>query len=120
MPYTHDQGSTATQEYGVQTISLPDSARKSGVLSPELMAEALAFLHRDGIIILANAIDTDHLDALQTILGPEAEQVAQDPNHHFNFGRETRNMDQAPPLEPELMYKDIWANPAAVAVLKNV
>ena len=120
MPDTLGQASTASQDYGVQTISLPDSARESGVLSPELMAEALTFLHRDGIIILANAIDTDHIDALQAILGPEAEQVAQDPDHHFNFGRETRNMDQAPPLEPELMYKDIWANSAAVAVLKNV
>ena len=110
----------STKGYGIQTISLPDSARESGVLSPELMAEALTFLHRDGIVVLANAIDTDHIDALRAILGPEAEQIAQDPDHHFNFGRETRNMDQAPPLEPELMHKDIWANPAAVAVLKNV
>jgi len=120
MPHNDDQASTPAQGHGIQTISLPDSARKSGVLSPELMAEALTFLHRDGIIILANAIDTNHIDTLQAILGPEAEEVVQDPNHHFNFGRETRNMDQAPPLEPELMYKDIWANPAAVTVLKYV
>jgi ectoine hydroxylase-related dioxygenase (phytanoyl-CoA dioxygenase family) len=120
MPHNDDQASTPAQGHGIQTISLPDSVRESCVLSPELMAEALTFLHRDGIIILANAIDTNHIDALQAILGPEAEQVAQDPNHHFNFGRETRNMDQAPPLEPELMYEDIWANPAAVAILKNV
>ncbi|GAB7333961.1 hypothetical protein MBLNU13_g06068t1 [Cladosporium sp. NU13] len=120
MPYADGQASTPAQEYGVQTISLPDSARESGVLSPELMAEALTFLHRDGIIILANAIDTDHIDDLQAILGPEAEQVAQDPDHHFNFGRETRIMDQAPPLEPELMYKNIWANSAAISILKNV
>ncbi|KAM0708879.1 hypothetical protein Q7P35_002915 [Cladosporium inversicolor] len=120
MSYANGQASAPAQEHGVQTISLPDSARESGVLSPELMAEALTFLHRDGIIILANAIDTKHLDALQAILGPEAEQVAQDPDHHFNFGKETRNMDQAPPLAPELMYQDIWANPLAVAILKNV
>jgi ectoine hydroxylase-related dioxygenase (phytanoyl-CoA dioxygenase family) len=117
MPRVHDQESWKKR---VRTISLSDSARESGRLSPELMAEALTFLHRDGIIILANAIDTHHLDALQAILGPEAEVVAQDPDHHFNFGRETRNMDQAPPLEPEHMYRDVWANPAAVAILKNV
>lgn len=120
MPHTGRQASMPAQGYGVQTISLPDSARASGVLSAELMAEALTFLHRDGIIILSNAIDTNHIDALQAILGLEAEQVAQDPDHHFNFGRETKNMDQAPPLEPELMYRDIWANPAAVAILRNV
>ena len=120
MSHTDGNASTPTKYFGIQTISLPDSARESGVLSPELMAEALTFLHRDGIIILANAIATDHIDTIRAILSPEAEQIAQDPNHHFNFGRETRNMDQAPPLEPELMYTDIWANPAAVAVLKNV
>jgi hypothetical protein len=120
MLYTDGQAFSPGQSSGVQIISLPDSARESGVLSPELMAEALTFLHRDGIIILANAIETSHLDALQAILGPEAEQIAQDPDHHFNFGRETRNMDQAPPLKPELMDRDVWANPAAVAILKNV
>jgi hypothetical protein len=116
MPSAHQQD----QWERVRTIPLADFARESGRLTPETMAEALTFLHRDGIIILDNAIDTDHLDALQAILGPEAEQVANDPDHHFNFGRETRNMDQAPPLEPDLMYRDIWANPAAVAILKNV
>jgi ectoine hydroxylase-related dioxygenase (phytanoyl-CoA dioxygenase family) len=120
MSHTDGQTSISAHEYGVQTIFLPDSARELGILSAELIAEALTFLHRDGIIILANAIDTDHIDALQAILGPEAEQVAQDPDHHFNFGRDTRNMDQAPPLVPELMYRDIWANPAAIAILKNV
>lgn len=105
---------------GLHTLELPDSARKNGAVSPELMAEALTFLHRDGILILANAIDSQHLDSLQAVLGPEAEEVAQDPHHHFNFGKETRNMDQAPPLDPTLMYEDIWANPAAVTILKNV
>lgn len=120
MASANERDATTRMGNGVRTILIPDSARKSGRLSPELMTEALTFLHRDGIIILANAIDTNHLDALQAILGPEAEQIAQDPDHHFNFGKETRNMDQAPPLDPELMYKDIWANPAAIAILKNV
>jgi hypothetical protein len=120
MPPLQEQNHEASQHDGIQTIFIPDSVRESGVLSSELMAEALTFLHRDGLIMLANAIETDHLDALHAILGPEAEEVAQDPDHHFNFGEETRNMDQAPPLEPELMYKDVWANPAAISILKNV
>lgn len=115
-----DKSHTNSIDASVRTIAIPNGCRDTGRLSPELMAEALTFLHRDGIIILANAIDTEHLDALQAVLGPEAEEVAQDPDHHFNFGKETRNIDQAPPLDPELMYKDIWANPAAVAILKNV
>jgi hypothetical protein len=120
MASSNERNHESPQQNNVHTISIPDTGRDSGKVSSELMAEALTFLHRDGIIILANAIDTNHLDALQAILGPEAEQVAQDPDHHFNFGKQTRNMDQAPPLEPELMYEDIWANTAAISILKNV
>jgi len=120
MSSTKQQDRVNCRHNGIQTITIPDEVRSNGTPSPELMAEALTFLHRDGIIILANAIDPAHLDNLQAVLGPEAENVAQDPNHHFNFGKETRNMDQAPPLDPQLMYKDVWANPAAVAILKNV
>jgi hypothetical protein len=120
MPSLQGRNHEAAQYDGIQTIFIPDSVRESGELSSELMAEALTFLHRDGLIILANSISIDHLDALQAILGPEAEEVANDPDHHFNFGKETRNMDQAPPLEPGLMYKDVWANPAAISILKNV
>jgi hypothetical protein len=41
-------------------------------------------------------------------------------NHHFNFGEETCNMDQAPPPTKELMFKDVWCNPFAAAVLAAV
>ena len=78
----------------VHTVRISDSVRSSGNASSELIAEALTYLHRDGIIILENAIDPSHIDALQDLLGPEAEEVAKDPDHHFNFGKETKNMDQ--------------------------
>lgn len=104
----------------VHTVKLSDSVRNSGVASSELIAEALTYLHRDGIIVLANAIDPSHIDALEALLGPEAEEIARDPDHHFNFGKGTKNMDQAPPLIPELMFKDVWANPIACSILKAV
>jgi hypothetical protein len=79
----------------VHTVHIPDSVRSSGNASSELIAEALTYLHRDGIIVLENAIDPSHIDSLQAVLGPEAEEVAKDPDHHFNFGKDTKNMDQA-------------------------
>lgn len=101
-------------------IRISESVRESETATPELIAEAVTHLHRDGIIILENAINTSHLDALSELLGPEAEEVARDPDHHFNFGKETRNMDQAPPLIPDLMFQDVWANPFACSILQNV
>lgn len=102
----------------VHSIHISDSLRASGNALSELIAEAVTYLHRDGIIVLDNAIDSAHIDALQDLLGPEADEVAKDPDHHFNFGKDTKNMDQAPPLIPDLMFKDIWANPVACSILK--
>ena len=104
----------------VHTVAVPDTARCSGIASAELLAEAITYLHRDGIIILENAINSEHLDALNALLEPEAVEIANDPNHHFNFGKQTRNMDQAPPLIPDLMYQDIWANPIVCSVTKAI
>lgn len=104
----------------VRTVRIPESSRISGTATPELIAEAVTYLHRDGIIVLENAIETSHLDALSDLLTPEALEIAKDPDHHFNFGKQTRNMDQAPPLNPDLMFQDVWANPIACSVIKAI
>ncbi|KAK4552579.1 hypothetical protein LTR86_010223 [Recurvomyces mirabilis] len=104
----------------VHRIVIPNDARTHEAVTNDIIAEAVTFLHRDGILILENAIDPSHLEDLAGILTPEAEEIARNQNHHFNFGKETRNMDQAPPLIPSLMYTDIWANPFAVAICSAI
>ncbi|EXJ77545.1 hypothetical protein A1O3_09772 [Capronia epimyces CBS 606.96] len=111
---------TPVYDQEIHTIHIPEDVRKSGQPSLELIAEAAAFLHKDGIIVLDNAIDTAHIDALNAQLAPEALEIANDPDHHFNFGKHTRNMDQAPPPTKALMFKDVWSNPFAAAVLAAV
>lgn len=117
--YTSDDSNTLYDQE-VHTIHIPEEVRQSGKATPELIAESVAFLQKDGIIILDNAIDPAHLNTLNDILSREATEIANYPNHHFNFGKETRNMDQAPPVRQELMFKDVWCNPFAAAVLANV
>jgi ectoine hydroxylase-related dioxygenase (phytanoyl-CoA dioxygenase family) len=104
----------------IHMVHISDSTRQSGRATNELIAEAIAFLHRDGIVVLENAIDTSHLDTLNAILSKEALDLATDPDHHFNFGKETQNIDQAPPPQLGLMFKDIWCNPFAAAVLSGI
>ncbi|KIV78624.1 hypothetical protein PV11_06257 [Exophiala sideris] len=111
---------TPMHDQEVHTIHIPENVRKSGKPNLGLIAEAAAFLHKDGIIVLDNAIDTEHVDILNAQLSAEALKVASDPDHHFNFGKHTRNMDQAPPPTKELMFKDIWCNPFAAAILAAV
>ncbi len=111
---------TPVYDQDIHTIHITEDVRQSGNASLELIAEGAAFLHKDGIIVLDNAIDTAHVDTLNAKLSPEALEIAADPGHHFNFGKQTRNMDQAPPPTKELMFKDIWCNPFAAAILAAV
>ena len=104
----------------IHTVVISEDVRRSGQATSEVVAEAVAFLHKDGIVILENAIDTAHIDTLNDMLSKEAIEIAADPDHHFNFGRETRNMDQAPPPRKDLMFKDIWCNPFAAAVCAGI
>ena len=104
----------------VHTVHIPEHVRQSSKATNEIIAESAMFLHKDGIIILENAIDTAHLDTLNDILSPEALEIAQYPNHHFNFGKATRNMDQAPPPTKDLMFKDVWCNSFVAAALAAV
>lgn len=104
----------------IHAIHIPEAIRKTGIATNELIAEAIAFLHRDGIILLENVIDATHLDALNAVLSKEALEIAADPDHHFNFGKETQNMDQAPPPTRELMFNDVWCNPFAAAILAGM
>ncbi|KAG0652169.1 dioxygenase [Hyphodiscus hymeniophilus] len=104
----------------IHKIIIPEEVRQNGKATNEIIAEGISFLHRDGIVVLENAIDTAHLDTLNALLSKEALEIAQDPDHHFNFGKETRNMDQAPPPRKDLMFKDVWCNPFAAAILAGV
>lgn len=111
---------TPPSDQEIHTIHIPEDVRKSGVPTLDLIAEGAAFLHKDGIIVLDNAIDVAHIDTLNAKLSPEALEIANDPDHHFNFGKHTRNMDQAPPPTKTLMFKDLWCNPFAAAILAAV
>jgi ectoine hydroxylase-related dioxygenase (phytanoyl-CoA dioxygenase family) len=104
-------------DQSVHTIRISEETRLSGKPTLDIIAEGAAFLHRDGIVVLENAIDTVHIDILNAKLSKEALEVAQKPDWHFNFGKETLNMDQAPPPTKDLMFKDVWCNPFAAAIL---
>ncbi|RDW69909.1 putative phytanoyl-dioxygenase family protein [Coleophoma crateriformis] len=106
------------------TIPLSDRERIDQTISVDHVAVALSALHRDGIVCLANAVDLEHIDLLNSILSAEAEEMAQLPTTHFNDtgGRErqTGNMSQGPPLQPDLMFQDIWANGPATTVISSL
>ncbi|KAF2094709.1 phytanoyl-CoA dioxygenase family protein [Rhizodiscina lignyota] len=115
MPLQHQQ---------ITTVHLSDKERTLGSLTDENLGIAVSAIHRDGIVVLENAVPAEHCDTLNNILMREAESMAKLPTTHFNEnsidGKSTGNMSQGPPLDPALMYTSIWANQPAAHVLSYV
>lgn len=104
----------------IPKVHIPEVVRKSGSCSPAIVGKALGHLHQSGIVVLDNAIDMAHLDALNALLAPEANILAGKPNQHFNFGVHTGNISQGPPLVNGLMFRDVWANSFVLSILSFI
>jgi len=102
-------------------VPLSDEELASHSITSEHVGLAVSALYRDGIVVLENAVDLDHVDKLNSIMSSESETMSTLPTTHRNYvagdGDFCGNISQSPPLDPEFMYGDIWANPAAAAVL---
>ncbi|KAF3285194.1 hypothetical protein TWF970_010275 [Orbilia oligospora] len=109
-----------TLETGIPIFSIPEKYRKAGIYPQELLASSIKYLHASGVIVLENAIDVEHLDALNAVLAPQAKELANTPGRHFNFGVETGNINQAPPSDDDLMFPDIWANQFVMPTLATM
>ena len=72
------------QSQSVVIVQLSDEERLGGKLSLEHVGKAVAALHRDGIVVLENAVDVAHMDEINEILCSEADEMAKLPTTHFN------------------------------------
>jgi ectoine hydroxylase-related dioxygenase (phytanoyl-CoA dioxygenase family) len=93
----------------------PDEVVAKRLGSHNLQA-AIEALHRDGLVVLRNCIDTAHLDKLNARMVPEAKKLYVRPETARNFGPRTGNIQQEPVLEAEFIFDDIIANPWATQV----
>ncbi|KAI1499572.1 hypothetical protein F5X99DRAFT_389385 [Biscogniauxia marginata] len=91
------------------------SAKKMG--SHNLQA-AIEALHRDGLVVLKNAVNVEHLDKLNDRMVPEAKMLYARPSTHRNFGDATGNIQQEPVLEEGYVFEDVLTNPWATDVIQ--
>lgn len=81
MPATTEKAAEFQQ---VSIVKLTDDERTSGNISLEHVAEAITSMHRDGLVVLENAVDVDHMEKMNKILVEEAAIMAKLPTTHFN------------------------------------
>jgi hypothetical protein len=65
-------------------IQLSNQERDSQTITLENVGKAISAMHRDGIVVLENAVNPDHIDKLNSVLSADAEILAKLPTTHFN------------------------------------
>jgi hypothetical protein len=88
------------------TPSADEIAR--GCLNDANIKLFLSGMHRDGIVVLKDVIDPSHLDAINQFMVDDTVTELRKEGLHTNFGVE--NLQQGPPLTPELFYDDVYLN----------
>lgn len=94
----------------MQHIELSTSERRTNTLSEKSLQAALDALQTDGYVCLSNAINTEHIDALNEKMQADIRSVEKERGIDDNY-----QGVRPPPFHPYL-YKDILFNPFAIAV----
>jgi hypothetical protein len=98
-------------------VEISQEEHREGKPSLESIQTALGALHRDGMVVLTNAILHEHLDKVKEQFWPDTDTVLSWEGAHFNQGDNTRNLSQVPPLRTDLIYQDIYANQFATPII---
>lgn len=75
---------SASHKDGPQAIAPSDKERQAGVYSPRNLQRVLGALHQDGLVVLENVIDKEHIDSLNAVMTADAEKYIADPKQEFN------------------------------------
>ncbi|TEA20448.1 Kanamycin B dioxygenase [Colletotrichum sidae] len=101
-------------------VSIPKRDLLHGTTSLETVQECLEAFHRDGVVVIEDAVSHKSLDHLYTQMRKDADVLLSTDRPHFNHDKSARNLSQPLPVAPEFLHEDIWANPHAVAVLEHI
>ena len=101
-------------------IRLSDDELHSGVTKPDTLQECLKYYHRDGFVVLENAIPDELVDRLYERMVKDNTEFLKKKHMHYNQGAATGNVSQIPPLTSEWLDRDFYANPHMIRVVENL
>ncbi|KAL6245287.1 hypothetical protein RBB50_008062 [Rhinocladiella similis] len=101
-------------------IRLSDEEFHSGETKSDTIQECLRYFHRDGFVVMENAIDEKLVDRLYQRMVRDNEEFLKRKHMHWNQGASTGNVSQIPPLTPEWLDRDLYANPHMIRVVENL
>jgi len=102
------------------TVRLSDEELESGETRPETIQQLITYFHRDGLVVLENAIPEHLVDRLYQRMVADNDIYLKNPFVQFNQGESTKNVSQVPPLTKEWLSQDFYANKHALRALTYI
>lgn len=101
-------------------IRLSDEELKSGITRPETIQQCLYHYHRDGFVVLENAIDDSLVDKLYSKIVSDTDIYVGKKFQQWNQGEATKNVSVVPPLTPQWLRREFYANVHMMRVIENI
>lgn len=99
-----------------RAIELTPEEKAAGAYSPANLQKALEGLHQDGLLVLKDVVDVNHVDHLREVMNAETQTILNRRKGLYNQGVNS-NILQNPPLDREdCLYDDVWFNPYVVQI----
>jgi ectoine hydroxylase-related dioxygenase (phytanoyl-CoA dioxygenase family) len=89
---------------------------ESRTMTPEHLQAAVEAVRRDGVVVLNNVVDRQHLAVLREKMLEDVQALLARDDAPYNFN--TSNVQQDPPPFPPYLFRDVLLNDMAVAVTK--
>jgi hypothetical protein len=113
-----ERRATDRNRRAVITIEIPDSDRRVGGLAPERLQAALDALRVDGVVVLADVVDLEHIDALHERMVSDLVALQARPDAPYNWT--AGNIQQDPPPFKPYLFADVLLNPQVIEVTSSI
>jgi len=104
----------------INRIRVSEKERAIAQLDRQSIQIGVEDFHRNGFIILEDAVGQGAIDHVHQRMLEDFNQHRSSPNVHWNQGRCSGNISQTPPLLPEYLHEDIWANRLAINIIEHI
>ncbi|GAO52820.1 phytanoyl-CoA dioxygenase [Saitoella complicata NRRL Y-17804] len=94
-------------------LPLSPAEHSTQLLSPRSLQHALEALHRDGIVVLSNAVSHGSIDALEARMLSDVDVLRKKDGDAMPYNYNRGNVQQDPPPVVEYLKKDVFMNPFA-------
>jgi ectoine hydroxylase-related dioxygenase (phytanoyl-CoA dioxygenase family) len=104
----------------VKRIRISKEERRSLRLSKQHVQQGLDEFHRNGFVILENAVSHGSLEHIHHRMLQDFGKHSKSSSPRWNQGQASGNASQPLPVLLEYLHEDVWANPFGVDIMENI